>query len=463
MAAIPLPDGYGACLVTGDGLACALDWFAPTPPTLADLEPAGVLVLDHHRLRGQPTQIAILGDEPPPSWWEWLGRRALPDEPATEVDSFAGWHWLATQIAAQRRWDLRLPAAAKRAYREASARRAVIVDFGDGPITRNQDTSRLDLSALTGAVDFAALDSLPRCTELTWCGDDRGLRPALEARPIISDLTWEDPPSSVDLSGTGLTSLRLVGARVELLRVPDRLETLDLAESTVATVAAADDGRWLRLTVGTGDVPAGLGGVRDLTVNGNGTISAAAWSGLSDLRRLRATWRSGPGELSDGEALAALALLAEITLVDAYGVDVGVFPDLPALRWLDFQGVRQSAVPALRARYRETPVRVTLTGAKDDTWLEANLNNPFRDWSDDDERAGAAACKAYATALRGVHKQPASALRTLVDQLNRIEARYGVIDTLRREQAADAFADLAARAGVPAQLATRWFDEWREF
>ena len=110
-----------------------------------------------------------------------------------------------------------------------------------------------------------------------------------------------------------------------------------------------------------------------------------------------------------------------------------------------------------------TGVRLSITGAKDDAWLEANLNNPFRDWAETDERAGAAASKAYATALRAVRKQPASALRALVDQLNRIEARYAVIDETRRDQAGAAFADLAARAGVPAELAVRWFNEWREF
>ncbi|MEV0429520.1 hypothetical protein [Micromonospora sp. NPDC050495] len=47
--------------------------------------------------------------------------------------------------------------------------------------------------------------------------------------------------------------------------------------------------------------------------------------------------------------------------------------------------------------------------------------------------------------------------------LNSIDQKYEIIDTLRREEAFDAFMELAARAEVPADLADQWFDEWRDF
>jgi hypothetical protein len=105
--------------------------------------------------------------------------------------------------------------------------------------------------------------------------------------------------------------------------------------------------------------------------------------------------------------------------------------------------------------------------------LAANLTNPLRDWADDDPRGGAAACKAYATAVRAVDALATDTpdrttaaepiLRNFVQQLNRIDQRYDLIDTLRREEAGDAFLDLAARAGVPTELADQWFDHWRDF
>src|SRR5689334_19687219 len=105
VAAIPLRGGYGACQVTGDGpTACALEWFSVEPPTLGQLATAGPLILDHHALRGQSTEVTIIGDEPPPPWWTWLGRLDPPEGGPVHIDGRAPWPWLATQIAAQRRW-----------------------------------------------------------------------------------------------------------------------------------------------------------------------------------------------------------------------------------------------------------------------------------------------------------------------------------------------------------------------
>ncbi|GAA4256938.1 hypothetical protein [Dactylosporangium darangshiense] len=146
---------------------------------------------------------------------------------------------------------------------------------------------------------------------------------------------------------------------------------------------------------------------------------------------------------------------------------------MPSLAHLSFSGLRRSVVPALRARYRGTAVRLVVHGAKPDIWLAANLDNPFRDWVDDDTRGGNAACKAYATAVRAVDRLPPSGdgrpadaetiLRRLVDTLNDIDQKYHFIDTLRQEDAGEAFVALAARAGVEAPEAEQWFDEWRDF
>lgn len=54
-------------------------------------------------------------------------------------------------------------------------------------------------------------------------------------------------------------------------------------------------------------------------------------------------------------------------------------------------------------------------------------------------------------------------LPSFVERLNRIDQRYDIIDTLRREEAGDAFLDLAARAGLSTDLADQWIDDWRDF
>jgi hypothetical protein len=141
---------------------------------------------------------------------------------------------------------------------------------------------------------------------------------------------------------------------------------------------------------------------------------------------------------------------------------------------LNIHGVRQSTVAALKARYRGTDVRLEISGAKGDTWLRANLDNPFRGWVNDNTRGGEAACKAYAKASRAMDKlgspPPAGAepaaqaiLHALIDALNAIDGKHLTIDTLRREEAGDAFHALAARAGISTNVTEQWFDEWRDF
>lgn len=131
-------------------------------------------------------------------------------------------------------------------------------------------------------------------------------------------------------------------------------------------------------------------------------MSAAAVRELEELESFRIHWRKPPGQLIDAAALASLTHLAVIELVDGYGLDADTLPDLTSLTQLSISGLRRSIAPALKVRYRGTGVRLVLEGAKPDTWLAANLNNPFRDWVDDDARGGAAACKAYASAVRAI-------------------------------------------------------------
>jgi len=53
-------------------------------------------------------------------------------------------------------------------------------------------------------------------------------------------------------------------------------------------------------------------------------------------------------------------------------------------------------------------------------------------------------------------------LKELVTVLNRLDEKYD-IDTIRREQAGEAFFELARALGVGDEQASRWFDEWRDF
>ncbi|MET8832526.1 hypothetical protein ABZV78_01225 [Micromonospora sp. NPDC004540] len=465
--------------------AYALRWHSADRPSLDDLRGVEPLTLDHHAHDSRLAHLSIGSWHAVPPGFAWIGSLPVPEGVPALSNTYSGWQSLADDVVRQRRWDRELPAAAKAAYRAAATRGQVDVDFGAGAATLGAATPRLDLSGAgpmrvptSGPVRWSALDQLPRCTALTWAGPDRGLARALADRPVVSSLTWRDAPPVVDLTDTGLRHLSLAGPDVRELRLPRGLHGLELAAVDPSlAVYAADGGRWLHLILtGAGaetTVPAGLHGVRELALDGGGTISATAARGLAELESLRIHWRKPPGQLIDAAVLAGLPQLAVIEFVDGYGLGADTLPDLASLTQLSISGLRRSIVLALRARHRGTGVRLVIEGAKPDTWLAANLDNPLRDWVDDDARGGAAACKAYAGAVRTIDKLPQdrrrradeaeAALRKLVESLNSIDQKYEIIDTLRREEAFDAFMKLAARADVPAHLADQWFDDWRDF
>ncbi|MCM0678728.1 hypothetical protein NCC78_29240 [Micromonospora phytophila] len=490
VAVMRLSDGgFGACQVTGvEGRvtsAYALRWHSMDRPSLDELRGVEPLALDHHVHGGRLVHLSIGCWHAVPPGFTWIGSLPVPEDVPALSNTYSSWQSLADDVVRQRRWDRELSAAVKSDYRAAATRGQVDVDFGAGAATLGAATPRLDLSGAgsmwvpaSGPVLWSALNQLPRCTALTWAGPDRGLARALADRPVVSSLAWRDAPPVVDLTGTGLQHLSLSGADVREVRLPRGLHGLELAAvDRNLVVYAAGGGRWLHLTLTGADaqttVPAGLHGVREVALDGGGTMSAAAVRELKELESVRIHWREPPGRLDDVAALASLPRLAVIELVDGYGWDANKLPDLTSLTHLSISGLRRSIVPALKARYRGTGVRLVIEGAKPDTWLAANLNNPFRDWVDDSARGGAAACKAYASAVRIIDKLPQdrrrradeaeAVLRALVEALNSIDQRYEIIDTLRREEAFDAFMELAARAEVPAHLADQWFDDWRGF
>lgn len=491
VAAMPLPlGGYGACQVTSidhrSVMVCALAWHSEPVPTVEELAAARPLYLSHHAHEDGLAHIAIDGSHALPEDFHWLGCLPVHPDVPDDTSSLSRWEYLPAQVMWQRRWDLQLPAAAKAAYKSAGADLAsqVPVDFGGGVSKLPLGTAHLDLRSAVpvpsaGPVRWAALDALPRLTGLSWSGQERGLLAALAARPMISDLYWQDPPASIDLGSTGLTEVSVSGDGLSMLRLPEGLIDLRLSDAadTSPDVEAAGDGRWIQLTLESPRpaVPPGLTGVRHLGLRVQGEVMLSPLRTLTDLNSLRIRWAGPPGRLADPGVLTAFEHLDTVELIDAYALAAADLPgpDTWSLRHLEIDGIRKSEADALRARYRKSSTRLSLRGAKSDVWLAANLTNPFRDWVDDDRSAGAAACKAYTDALYVIDRVPADAgdragtvgdsLRMLVEKLNTIDARHEFIDTLRREEAGDAFMNLAERAGVPGDVASDWFDEWREF
>ncbi|SDM33958.1 hypothetical protein SAMN05421874_15617 [Nonomuraea maritima] len=412
---------------------------------------------------------------PPPPDLVWLGQVPVHADAPSETNAIGIWENIPRSVAYQRRWNLHVPSAAKAAYRNAT-HGLVTVDLGDVPQTMYATTSDLTIPAHLADVRWPALDALPQLTTLKISGPDRGLTNALTTHPIIQNLVWDDPPHTIDLSRTHLTTLKLSGTGLQRLRLPRGLIDLYLTGEPPEAVEAAEEGRWIHLSMASSAraVPHGLHGLRRLNLQASGDLSLIAFEALTDLECLHICWNRPHGGLLDASDLSGFSRLHTLRLTDAYGVDASSLPHpATSMRLLEVNGIRRSQSEVLMARYRSTPVQATVWGAKSDVWLAANIDNPLRDWVDDDERAGAAACKAYTSALRAIDRlpvdNPATAiaaqqiLQNLVEKLNTIDERFEIIDTLRREEAADAFFALAQRLGVADSKAADWFDEWRDF
>jgi hypothetical protein len=172
-------------------------------------------------------------------------------------------------------------------------------------------------------------------------------------------------------------------------------------------VYAAEAGRHLHLTLVSPEpvIPAGLEGVRKVTLRVAGSLTARQLLGAGEVEQVTIRWLEPPGTLLEADLLARPPHLHTLELLDAYGLDVPALPEptaWPALRRLRVGGLRRRDASALRARFGRSAVWLGLRGAKSDTWLAANLNNPFRDWVEDHPKAASMACKAYASASRAM-------------------------------------------------------------
>ncbi|MEV0901345.1 hypothetical protein [Actinoplanes sp. NPDC049802] len=358
----------------------------------------------------------------------------------------------------------------------------VEVDFGAGPHAMVASMTVLNLTGrvpVDGPVDFTALDAFPQSKNILWSGTDRGLGEALRTRPRIRFLEWRDPVGDIDLTGTAVGTLRVLGCgELRSLRLPV-METLLLSgpsRSLRVELPDAGYGLDLRLFPENPDVrvPEGLHRVRDLWLRVGAEVSASVLAALPELEKLRLDFEDPPGRLTEPGALAACPRLHTISLAGAYALGADDLPDLPGLRLLELHGVRRSLAKAVRDRYRGTAVRVHLEGKVSDAWLDRNLNNPFRNWREESEAAAEEAGLAYARARAAAEGVTPStpdrlpraerALRRFVADLNGIDQRYGVIETSEREEAWEVYRGLADLFHLPpGGEPSGWFDEDRTF
>ncbi|WP_345071969.1 hypothetical protein [Phytohabitans flavus] len=360
----------------------------------------------------------------------------------------------------------------------------VEVDFGAGPRLLEESTSVLSLKPADGlvpaqgAVDWSPLEALPDCLTVEWSGPERGIVDAVAAHPGIRFLYWDDAAGDIDLGSTRLSEVRLEGAGLRSLRLPDQIETLLLRRPPATLNVHAPNGGHrldLRLFPYGPDVviPDGLRRASKLWLWVGGEVSMTVLAAMTDLEDLTITFDGAPGALTDLRELDRHSRLHSLRLDDAFGLDPASLPELRSLRHLELNGTRRTTAAAVKGRFKGSAVTVSVSGAKSQAWLAAHMDNPFRDWVEDSEAYGRAACAAYTRAMSAVNAIPSAApdrleavertLRGLVTDLNTVHDEHGPIETDDREHAWYVFEELANRLQVPAPEASRWFDEARRF
>jgi hypothetical protein len=70
------------------------------------------------------------------------------------------------------------------------------------------------------------LDKLPHCLTVQWSGPDRGIVDAVGNRPGIRFLYWSNAVGDLDLRGTQLGTVRLDGAQLRSVRLPQTIESV---------------------------------------------------------------------------------------------------------------------------------------------------------------------------------------------------------------------------------------------
>jgi hypothetical protein len=343
-------------------------------------------------------------------------------------------------------------------------------------------------------VRWEELDQLPELREIQYSGRDVRVLEYLAARPDLNRLAWSDHRQTLlDFSRTTLGELSLdCGPGPLEVRLPTggTLERLSLAPAARSDalsplrrggrvgleVHAPEAGAGISLTLrcqGLPDGPEAIPGLERicaLSLWGVREVRLECLLAFQELEEL--TIFGPPGTVTGLRELARFPKLRRLRLRECYSLGVEALPPasaFPALESVEVDGVRQADAVVLAERLAGLG-SLSIRGKRSDSWLRANLDNPFREWSDEHGSAtGKAAMAAYRKAVTALDRAGSdaalvqAALHAFVEAFNRRSAR-DPFDTIQREEVSDAFDELASRVteAVPLATAREWFDEWED-
>ncbi|MBK8258645.1 MAG: hypothetical protein IPK82_39050 [Polyangiaceae bacterium] len=468
---------YGAVQVIGENAAqqrielLALNYDSEMPPTMEVLADVGPFERDWGAWKREPARITTFAYVP---WWATRVGENKPFPPfKSPCSSYGAWQtMLATYHS--RRYKRGNTTGWKSDITE------VEMDLGAGAFRVRRDSTSL-IVGLTGLlpaptsdpVKWNALDVLPYLTEITYQGSDARFVDYVRERKIRK-VDWRaHRQTNISLENAAVQTLTLeVGPNELTIKMNDLLDRLQLnGRADRLTVDGAQVGFPFSYYVYAPELTAPPKGLDGLQIASYGGLKQVDTHHLTALPTVVELSLSGaPGTITDAGGFNKLTHLKELTIYEMYGLDVEHWPEsFSGLDVLRMKGLKKADADKIKALVASVP-RVDVTGARTDEWLATNLENPFRNWSDDGESFGKVAINAWKKAksvviVKGKDtplKEAEAALKAMIVELNRLDDKRS-IDTIRREEAGDAFMQLAEEAGVAKETAEKWFDAWREF
>lgn len=451
-----------------------LDWFSNELPNQQQLQQVKPLWIDHHSWKGAYEALYVI--DPPPASAQWIAN--IPPVIDLEFNAYGGSWYPSSAVIRQFEW-LEFPEAARKAYKKALASdKKVSVMHRE----INEKSTSIWLAEKEHETQWKDLDLLPALNEIHFEGDDLSLIAYLEARPILENLSWDRHPHQVlDLRATHLRELAIDISSLHELYIPNTLRKLsltgDYTNINQLKIYQENYGKFLLINMHyLNDYP-----IPDFSLKNLDEI----WMRCSQLdietlvkyyphlSTIRA-W-GNPGILHNLNQLKKLTELDYFQLMDFFGFTEQDFPranEMPKLDWLSLTSIPEAVGKWAKKEYKA--IKPDISKLRNDAWLAANMNNPFRAW---DGREGVSATKAkkafdaYKKAsmqIERLNTQPHDTeaakkiIADFVGVFNKIDTK-AFIDTLEREEIGDVFRDLVTKMNVDRNTYDDYFDSIRDF
>ena len=418
----------------------ALYYWNDEPLKATDLNTIKPFWRNHHNWKGE--YDFMLCEDNMPNYYTFVGNREVLAYPDEELSKVTSWSYPCLQISLQTAWD-ELPESFRTKYKSQKANDKLFADH---------------IAEMNSGID---IDNYPVVvTEIEVEGEKDWLIDYINTHHNITKLIWENNPEGtiINLSETRIIEFKTDGKGIKKIILNDYLNELaffgDVPDNI--EIVAQPMNRSFRLeTRNTNNLKAFKGlNISSLHMQGKATFDMKEVATyLPQIKELR-IWGS-PSYITNMHEIAALKSLSWLTINEIFGFTADNFPapvELPAIKSIWLHSIPEDVAKKVKKEYKNYDLWIQ-KGRKPE-WLEANLNNPFRDWDGDDyilpahaKKSAALYAKLYAQADKLLKQNPdtGTMLKELEEmvkvftlEFNKMDKRKPWIDTVIRENIYDA-------------------------